>query len=62
MTSIRLVDTTDDCGDHLRVERSTDYPDHAYLGIGCPTSGERMGIFLPIKALREALDKIEAEA
>lgn len=62
MTSIRIVDCTDGFGDYLEVEPANeeDFPGHVFVLISSDI--DYAGINVPIKALREALDKIEAEA
>lgn len=63
MTSIRIEDNSDNCGDRLLVERSHKNPDtHVFLHLGCVTTGQQQGIFVPIVELRAALDQIEADA
>lgn len=63
MTSIRIDDKTDNCGDRLLLERSHKNPDtHVFLHLGCATTGQQQGIFVPLVELRAALDKIEANA
>ena len=64
MTSIRIDDDTDNSGDFLELEAAgeKDFPCYVYLRIENPIDNDFCSINIPIKALREALDKIEAEA
>lgn len=64
MTSIRIDDDTDDHGDYLALEDvdETDLPGYVYLFAVNPSWDDSASLYIPIKALREALDKIEAEA
>ena len=55
MTSIRIDDDTDKCGDRLLVERSNKDPyTHVFLHMACLSTGAQQGIFVPIREIGRA--------